>query len=331
MRRWSVLLLQTTIIVAAEHACNFTLDNFEFTLCPLFSKTSTSISFAEDTPPTYTTYRYELSLGVPLQQDNTLPQELRCKDGTWICLTVLNTRPAHPSEPERILQVVPVAGDLGLNPKAKLLTKVRADDLHAPLQVTLHGGVYNFQAQKASFQLHCDHELDEPTSPTFSWQWNGTHTFSWRTKHACPRALPPGAPGPRPEEPDLDPPATPPVDPDADVEDNVPTTRRGSLSILFVLFLVSVSVFALRFFYPCLSRWSRRLSTRLSIATRSPRNKGFRPPPSSLVQWAGEENFEEYDIDSPDGFKHIFSDGEETPLTPNSRASFMVGQYGSAG
>ncbi|KAJ7498694.1 autophagy-related protein 27-domain-containing protein [Mycena latifolia] len=324
---WFGLLWSLT--VAADRACDFTLDGLEFNLCPLFTKASTVSEFAESTPPTQTTHRYNISLGAPLKPDGTLPSELQCPEGTWICLIVVNTRPSRPSEPPRILQVVPVAGDLGLNPKAKLLAKANDKDLHAPLQVTLHGGHYNGRSQKASFQLHCDHESEEP-GPTFSWQWNGTHTFSWRTKHACPRALPPGAPGPKPEEPDVDPPATPPVDPDADAEDkDSKHTSPASLSIFILVFWIVACMFALRILYPPLSRWSRRFSWRFSMT--SPKSKGFRPPALSLIRWAAEENPEEYNVDSADGFMHSLSDGEETPLTPNSRETFTVGRYGGAG
>jgi len=165
--------------------------------------------------------------------------------------------------------------------------------------------------------------------PTFDWQWNGTHTFSWRTKYACPRGLPLGAPGPRPEEPDPDPPASPPVDPDADVEEREPQSRPASYSILYILFWVSLCLLALRIFHPSISRWSRRLS--LCFSTAKPRSKVFRPPASILVRWAAEESPEEYEIDATEGIMHSLSDGEETPLTPDSRATFMKGQYGSAG
>ena len=59
--------------------------------------------------------------------------------------------------------------------------------------------------QKADFQFLCDRSVDEvcfpefmdrqkplslpapsqPSSPTHYMTWNGTHTFQWRTKHAC--------------------------------------------------------------------------------------------------------------------------------------------------
>ncbi|KAJ6490349.1 autophagy-related protein 27-domain-containing protein [Mycena vitilis] len=309
-------------VVANDYACNFTLDGLEFDLCPLFRGSSTTIAFVENTPPTTTAHRYAVGLGAPLKRDVTLPSELQCPEGTWICLTVLNTRPNRPSEPTRILQVVPVAGSARLDPRAKMLAKVHDNDLHEPLQVTLHGGQYNRRAQTASFQFHCDHTLDEPTAPQFAWQWNGTHTFSWRTKHACPRALPPGAPGA--PDPDNDPPATPPPDPDADLEDGDRVTRPAPVSMLLVSFWVFIILFTLRICYASLSRWGRRLASRFH-ASRFLKTD-FRPSSSNLVRWAAEENPEEYDIGD-----HTFSDGEETPLTPNSKGTFATSQYGSAG
>ncbi|KAJ6598830.1 hypothetical protein DFH09DRAFT_16447 [Mycena vulgaris] len=110
-------------VAADRPVCDFTLGSLEFDLCPLFTGTSINVSVSEATPPTYTTHRYAVGLGAPLKRDGTLPLELQCPAGTWICLTVMNTWPSHPSVPLRILQVVPVAGDVGLSPKAKMLAK----------------------------------------------------------------------------------------------------------------------------------------------------------------------------------------------------------------
>ncbi|KAJ7044571.1 autophagy-related protein 27-domain-containing protein [Mycena alexandri] len=310
-------LVWSLTVNAISTGCNFTLANLEFDLCPLLLSNNLTISFREDTPPTLTSYRYAFGLDAPLKRDFQLPPDEQCPEGTRICLIVTNTRPKHPSEPSRIFQVVPIAGDAGLNPKAKLLPKVHADDLHEPLQVTFHGGLYNHQSQKASFQFHCDHDVNEPTFPEFSWQFNGTHSFTWRSKHACPRALPPGAPAPAPDEPDIDPPAIPPDDPDAGVGDHEPSTGPAHLSMPLKIFGVTLFIFALRLLF----RWSRRL---LSRARSSSSSKGFRPSPLNLVQWAREERLEEYDID--EGLRA----GEETPLTPNSRATFTASQYGGA-
>lgn len=31
----------------------------------------------------------------------------------------------------------------------------------------------------------CDNSIEEPTSPTYRYAWNGTTWFDWRTRHAC--------------------------------------------------------------------------------------------------------------------------------------------------
>ncbi|KAJ7781012.1 autophagy-related protein 27-domain-containing protein [Mycena metata] len=309
-------VLWSLTVNAIDTGCNkFTLANLEFDLCPLFLNNNLTISFREDTPPTLTSFRYAFGLDAPLKRDFQLPPDEQCPEGTRICLIVTNTRPKHPSEPARIFQVVPIASDAELTPKAKLLPKVHADDSHEPLQVTFHGGLYNHQPQKASFQFHCDHDVNEPTFPKFSWQFNGTHSFTWRSKHACPRALPPGAPAPPPDEPDIDPPAMPPNDPDAGVGDSEPATGPPRLSTPFAKPGVAILGVALFFFaLRLLFRWNRLLSRARSRSS----SKGFRPSPLNLVQWAREERLEEYEIDA----------GEETPLTPNSSAPFT--EYGSA-
>ncbi|KAJ7284049.1 hypothetical protein C8J57DRAFT_1001350, partial [Mycena rebaudengoi] len=106
-------------VAADSFPCKFALSDLEFDLCPILSGPTVLIPFAEDTPPTHTTHEYSIGMGGPLRRDLTLPAELQCPEGTWICLIVSNMRPSHPSEPTRILQVVPVAGGPSLSPKAK--------------------------------------------------------------------------------------------------------------------------------------------------------------------------------------------------------------------
>ncbi|EEB94956.1 hypothetical protein MPER_06152, partial [Moniliophthora perniciosa FA553] len=105
--------------------CSFTMQNMKYDICRLLQSNvrHRKLLIPEETPPTLTTNKYEIGLAGPLKRDGTLPQDLQCPDGTWICLTVSNTRPKHPSELERILQVVPIAGgDLEtLQPKFKSL------------------------------------------------------------------------------------------------------------------------------------------------------------------------------------------------------------------
>ncbi|KAG5652693.1 hypothetical protein H0H81_004078 [Sphagnurus paluster] len=226
--------------------CSFAIKQFEFDLCPLIEAHSERFDIAidEETPPTCTKKVYAVSLGGALKTDGTLPAELQCPEGTRICLTVVNTRPDHPSEPSRVLQVIPVAG-ADLDPRAVLGDKVSE---HAPLQLTLHGGLYMQQKQRATFIFHCDQDAEEPTAPTFSWDFNGTHAFSWKTKHACHKVL--ATPQPDPEA-DPDPPQDRPKEPedsDPGKNANAPPPRswfNGFFSVLWVL-LMSVSRFVLR-------------------------------------------------------------------------------------
>ncbi|KAK7054254.1 autophagy-related protein 27 [Favolaschia claudopus] len=319
------VLLSVLLVVAAQlllsvaedddrgSRCKFTLNKLQFDLCPLFAK-PLSISWEESTPPTFTTHRYAMSFGVPLKRDSTLPIELQCPNG-------------HDSEPTRIIQVVPIAEVQGLNPKAILLPKTRANDTHQPLQVTLHGGTYNHRSQKASFRFACDHSAEEPTQPKFFWQFNSTHTFLWRTKFACARSLPPGAPGQKPEKPDADPPATLPSDPDADKDDGEQLTRPRSLSPLVILFCLVLSAVGLRLIYPWLSRWIRNATLRWRYASAN-RNRNFKPSVVNLVRWASEEDPEEYGAEG--SFMQSSRDGEQTPLSPTFQTS-VKGQYGTAG
>ncbi|KAF7301878.1 Autophagy-related protein 27 [Mycena indigotica] len=313
--RWASALIASS--------CRFKLNDLEFNLCPLLNKPGTEldISFSQLTPPTNTSYRYTLGLGTPIQRDVTLPADLQCEEGTYLCLVVLNTRPNHPSEPARYLQVVPIATTTSLNPKAKLLEKALPGDLHEPMQLTLHGGLYNGLSQKAAFIFHCDHAIEEPSSPQFSWQFNGTHTFSWRTSHACPLNFPHGSPSqPIEDQPDPDPPARPPPDPDAD---NPPHRGSSHLALFYVLMCASVIYILLRYILPSHSR-SRHISSFQSFMTlrrgRRKPAKSFRPPAESLVQWAEEEQLDDYEID------------DSTPLTPTFKRAFTASsQYGSAG
>jgi len=63
-------------------------------------------------------------------------------------VVVINTRPDHPSEPPRILQVVPVANFEDSKPIATSLETNQ-------VQVALHGGKYLMKKQKAIFLYHC--------------------------------------------------------------------------------------------------------------------------------------------------------------------------------
>ncbi|KAF8893063.1 hypothetical protein BD779DRAFT_1508699, partial [Infundibulicybe gibba] len=65
--------------------------------------------------------------------------------------------------------------------------------------MTLHGGSYAQHTQKAAFQFRCDHKIQEASGPQFLWEWNGTHTFEWKNKYACPVAQKAQPPDPVPD------------------------------------------------------------------------------------------------------------------------------------
>ncbi|TFK98533.1 hypothetical protein BDV98DRAFT_206981 [Pterulicium gracile] len=136
--------------------------------------------------------------GGGLKRDGTLPMELQCPENTWICLTVTNTRPSHPSEPTRVLQVVPVAGDLHLDPRhcrvdptsrLELETancssqegaSAQLEEGPSALVVNLHGGFYTLHLQKAQFKFICDPNSKSTTvtTPELAWTFNGTRAFT---------------------------------------------------------------------------------------------------------------------------------------------------------
>ncbi|KAL1741355.1 hypothetical protein HDZ31DRAFT_67012 [Schizophyllum fasciatum] len=291
--------------------CSFTLDSAgqasHYDLCPLLRGADTlRITSHEDTPPTRTEFTYTLGLGEAIKRDKTLPAELQCGEGTWVCLQVINSRPSHPSEPPRVLQVVPVAGEPGLRPTAKLVNrKVKeAEGEVAVLRVVLHGGRYTERSQKAVLDFIC---AEETTPPALSWTFNGTHAFEWRSQHACGKAAAPnnpsgeggdqdlpkdgdGEPTPPPanDEGDEAPPADPEA-PDSDAEaPATPSPAHPLLRVASVAAGVALLYFALRALLPRLrSAMLHRKARRATGLTPASRFAGLVPAqfvPSSLVR-----------------------------------------------
>ncbi|GLB38918.1 putative autophagy-related protein 27 [Lyophyllum shimeji] len=332
-RAYRALSVATTNLTASNLECTFAVNQLEFDLCPLLNARSApfDITFAEETPPTYTKHVYAVSFGGPLKRDGTLPAELQCPEGTQICLTVINTRPNHPSEPARILQVIPVAGK-DLNPTAILGKKEHEDDPHAPLQVTLHGDLYLQQKQKATFIFSCDHAAEETSKPTLTYRFNGTHAFSWRTKHACHKPLSAPHPGPTP---DPDPPEDPPKDPESDPSE--PPARPTSVSRVFWMVILSLLVARFLLYLHRRHRQFRHLSSSLSSTVMNQ----IRPLVSMrFVPWAPYTGKEQRDdrfssASYLPAYPELDNDeGEEVPLTPTpggtfSRNSHSAGYYGS--
>jgi hypothetical protein len=150
---------------------------FSYDLCPLFSQhQSFRHEFSEETLPTRTNYVYEIALGKGIKKDGTLPAELQvrfnalhlpshthsppfviqCPNDSLICMQAVNTRPNHPSEPPRIIQVVPVA--IGhTKPNFRITNTTTGTDIQEPhLQLTVRGLEYMGMKQKAVFHVFCD-------------------------------------------------------------------------------------------------------------------------------------------------------------------------------
>ncbi|KAF8587608.1 hypothetical protein K439DRAFT_1658951 [Ramaria rubella] len=203
--------ISTTPIPAHSLQCRFDLPPYTYDLCPLLIAPDFSLSATlssrhmhlhkdTETPPTLTTHAYDIDLGGEgLENDPTLPAAeqvipfdpgevlLACPNGTWICLKISNSRPTHPSEPRRILQIIPVAGNImdsstsdstfsgdaqsphiySVNATARLFQREETGETVLPfVEITLNGGLYRSRPQRAVMFLRCDSSVSEPSEPT---------------------------------------------------------------------------------------------------------------------------------------------------------------------
>ncbi|EIW55777.1 uncharacterized protein TRAVEDRAFT_30502 [Trametes versicolor FP-101664 SS1] len=343
--------------------CKFTLGGQQFDLCPVLegNEGGWTTEIERKTPPTVTKTSYQIALQGPLAKDKNATKYDQCPPGTWICQIVTNRRPLFPDEEPRVLQTVPVAGAMnlpnvtryhpGVNITAQLAPGRQEDAKHDVLHVRLHGGYYVYGPQKADLQFICDHGVDEPTKPSYAWSWNGTHTFNWRTKHACGKQLSPPArtgtvtasPGPKPtsgaptdSEPAED---APPDDnegvPDKseqDLADKHPLLGRASRQTLVLLLSSFTAVLALVYV-----AWFPPARVRQAVSRfmkAHPRLARFRVGERVLMRWAYE------DLEMEDGYG--YGEGEEDvmvnyapeveegiPLKPSPRLGGFAG-YGAA-
>lgn len=82
----------------------------------------------------------------------------------------------------------------------------------------------------------------QPSMPSSRWVFNGSHAFSWRTKHACHKPLAEPQPDPGP---DPDPPQELPKDPDSNPDgetdtENPPSRSNFKLFLFFWIVVLSV-------------------------------------------------------------------------------------------
>ncbi|RDX54436.1 hypothetical protein OH76DRAFT_1397733 [Lentinus brumalis] len=327
--------------------CAFSIGNHNFDLCPVLdgNEGGWKVEFERRTPPTVTKTSYRIDLKAPLKKDEALPGHEQCPDGTWICQTISNRRPRHEDEEARVLQVVPVAGAMhlpnitryrpGVNITAQYVAP-RNDPNNRVLHVRLHGGYYVYGAQHADFQFVCDRGVDEPTAPTYSWTWNGTHTFQWRTRHACASMTAKPVPTkdrPPPQDSDEDE-TSPPPDEDEPEElvDGHPFSGRTARSMMILLLSSCTAVVTLAYLVWHPPPRVRQYVTRFVKA--HPRVGRWRVGESVLLRWAHEDfemgdDFGEGEEDTMVNFASEEEAGEGIPLKPSPRKGRWP-NYGTA-
>ncbi|KAF8518677.1 hypothetical protein BU17DRAFT_90748 [Hysterangium stoloniferum] len=205
--------------------CKFKLSPYTYDLCALIFKTeslasldsrsiSRHIHIHNDilTPSSVVRRSYDMDLGGEgLPTNRSLSVIDQCPLGTWICLKVTETFPRL-SATSRKTQTIPVTGNIKhtnanhetilsrVDASARLLFQPDSNEVLPSIEVTLNGGHYNSQMQKAIFIFRCDETVEEPSNPVSaliqddsseSESSAGTdpstmHAFTWSTKHACP-------------------------------------------------------------------------------------------------------------------------------------------------
>ncbi|KAI0075596.1 hypothetical protein K474DRAFT_1599538 [Panus rudis PR-1116 ss-1] len=309
-----------------DKRCQFTVDDQHFDLCPILGGDNAGkvITITQDrlTPPTTTKTEYKISLNGPLKRDGTLPSQYQCPEGTWICMTMYNRRLHHESEPPLVLQTVPIAGSMsleenndivvsgtykpGLNIRAAL-TDSRQNPKHKVLKVRLHGGYYVDRPQAADLLFYCDHNT-ESSGPSPFYNWNGTHAFIWKTKHACSLKTPPPENDSPPSNEDGGEETQPPPNQADDEKELIEIPNNaGFRRTAWPIFLPSAALVLVAVY---LIYWPpRRLRQAVSSYLKShPRLLRFRVGENVLVRWAQE------DLELEDGEEDVMVNGEREPL-----------------
>ncbi|KAH9919485.1 autophagy-related protein 27-domain-containing protein [Epithele typhae] len=332
--------------------CAFKLGNMGFDLCPVISGNEGGwrVETMRKTDPTVTKTVYSIDLKAPLEKQDGVPGHEQCPPGTWICGTISNRRPRHEDEGWRVQEVTPVAGTMklsnvteyrpGVNITAQY-TPWRADKNIRALHVRLHGGYHAYGQQMADFQFICDTNVEEPSVPTFAWTWNGTHTFNWHTKHACPKWVEASPSKGKDEDKDKDS-STPPEDnapppPDEDREDDPAPPPGSSPDELFedgrldrqsarrtmVLILSSATALVVLVYLA----WRPPTRVRRAVSRfvkKHPRLARWRVGESVLVRWAYEDlelrdGEDEGEEDVMVNFNALADVDEGIPLKPSPR------------
>ncbi|KAA1472706.1 hypothetical protein DENSPDRAFT_839047 [Dentipellis sp. KUC8613] len=318
--------------------CQFAIGDYKFNLCPLFEQQDTlqqTIVFDTQTPPTVTKTVYKLNLDGPLPKNEKLPAHEQCPDGTWVCMTSINRRPNHEDEDPRIVQVVPVVGSLSAPEGSSsssgsgmsVTATMRQSDgkTHPYLQIRMTGGNYVDKPQSALLVFGCNHKLEEPTKPAHLWNWNGTHVFTWFTKHACAHAHSADS------APDAPPADAPPNDELIETPPERYWTSKHSLTTILLCTAAVLFGLGYTFIHP-----PPPLRRRMAPVIRRIRRSRFSSAvgENKLLRWAQEDlalaDFDEEDeMVNARGSDDIEGWDEQIPLKPSPKSP-AVANYGTA-
>ncbi|KAI0030550.1 hypothetical protein K488DRAFT_87667 [Vararia minispora EC-137] len=340
--------------------CRFSLGPRVYNLCPLFAGSDHhewTVALETQTPPTLTTMTYRIALDGPLKLDARLPEHEQCEKGTWVCMTATNRRPEHRSEPDRITQLIPVVSNSTVSnkdgrPGAEAfgifaLEGAAGADKPGSLQLVMRGGYYVDKPQRSLIRFSCVGAASSQHKPTYAWSWNGTHTFDWKTQHACAHAQA-HKPEPEPQHGADDPPDV--ESPPKDGEQLLPPVgpRISLLGVTAAIVCTASALCALVYALmhpPAFAR--QRLAPyarKLGRAARRLRRWRGRPGEVKLIRWA-EEDLPVFglpdDIDTEDGEEGEMvnaremaeGDGveERIPLKPSPGLGFGYGAVPKTG
>ncbi|GAA5824894.1 hypothetical protein JCM3770_005092 [Rhodotorula araucariae] len=138
------------------------------------------------TPPTVTKARYALSLCSALPDPSSSAPDDDCPPGTRLCMRTFSARTGLE---DRLLSVVPVAGELDGSDLAPRAVEQEGEKPDQVWVLELGGGKYNGVEQKARIEMRCDDGAKETTPAVTDYDPKaGLLTLNWRTSAACPTA-----------------------------------------------------------------------------------------------------------------------------------------------
>lgn len=135
---------------------------------------------SEDTPPSVTDTQVALDLCRPLPADK--PDT--CISGTFVCLTVGNTRDGQ----RRVEYVIPAGGQYGSSEAAQI-ERAQFAGAGSSFVLAMRGGAWGGRAQSTEIEFACGTQTGQPEFSGYD-PAAGRLRLTWRTARACPGAQP---------------------------------------------------------------------------------------------------------------------------------------------